>query len=161
MIGLSKTNRGGEGSEAPRSSRNHHLNRRIWAAAQALDLTHDQVSDINHMLSGHRIRENNSDEDIKLYADLRARMKEKNIRWHFNRKSPKTRHLQKHHRLDFMSLITAPQVDLIRALSEDLGLSIPGLNSISRRACGGRNYPQNKGEATALIAALKSMLRRI
>lgn len=133
------------------SKRDPVLNRRIWRRATQLRLDHDQVSDINHRLTGHRIKLNTWAEDMKLLRELEARRPNKPNRPGASARRPR--------RLYFHEQFSAEQMSLIEALRADLGLSVSGYQSIVRRALHGQHMIESHADAASVIAALKNIKR--
>ena len=135
------------------SGRDRALNRRIWRRAAQLRLDHDQVSDINHRLTGHRIKLNTWAEDMKLLRELEARRPPVRSGRARSTKSRRPR------RLYFHEQFSAQQMALIEALRADLGLSVSGYQSIVRRSLHGRHLIESHADAASVIAALKNIKR--
>jgi len=130
--------------EGDGGGRDRKVNAHIWYVAGKLGLTNAQVTDINRYINNCRVSQNTPAKDAKLLADLQKRRR------------PRKRY---HRKLKFNEQITPAQETMINALAADLNLSLPHRQGVVRRACG-RAWPQSKGEADQVIAALKSMLRR-
>ena len=109
------------------------------------------MSDINHKLTGHRIKLNTWAEDAQLLRELEARKA---------RKAGKARKGRQRRRLYFHEQFTPQQMGLIDALRADLGLSVSGYQSIVRRCLDGRHMVDSHADAASVIAALQNIKRQ-